>query len=64
MKQELLGNVYGENFSTGYAGNVYDKNYLSPTIRTCQGGGNQPMVVVNVTNNPTNTCRNTEDQKQ
>ena len=28
-----------------YAGNVYEKNNLCPTINTCQGGGKQPMIV-------------------
>lgn len=43
----LLGNIYGKQFGTGYAGNVWDKEYYCPTIRTCQGGGgNQPMVIV------------------
>ena len=31
-----LGNVYGEQFGTGYAGNVWDKNSISPTIMTQQ----------------------------
>lgn len=34
----LLGNIYGKQFGTGYAGNVWDKEYYCPTIRTCQGG--------------------------
>ena len=33
-----LGNVYGSQFGTGYAGNVWDKNYYCPTLRTMQGG--------------------------
>lgn len=40
-----LGNLYGEDRGTGYAGNVWDKNGLSPTIETCQGGNRQPMIV-------------------
>lgn len=40
----VLGNVYGK-FGTGYAGNVCDKNYYCPTLRTMQGG-NQPMIIV------------------
>lgn len=35
----LLGNVYGSQFGTGYAGNVWDKDYYCPTLRTMQGGG-------------------------
>jgi DNA (cytosine-5)-methyltransferase 1 len=45
QKVRLLGNIYGENFGTGYAGNVYDSNYLSPTLTNMQGGGRQPMII-------------------
>lgn len=32
-----LGNIFG--FTGGnYAGNVYDKNYMCPTLNTMQGG--------------------------
>lgn len=41
-----LGNIYGEKFGTGYAGNVWDKNGLSPTLVTCTGGGRQPHIIV------------------
>lgn len=44
MVERKLGNIYG--FTGGnYAGNVYDQEFLSPTINTCQGGGKQPMIV-------------------
>lgn len=46
QKVRLLGNIYGENFGTGYAGNVYDSNYLSPTLTNMQGGGRQPMITI------------------
>lgn len=39
-----IGNIYGEQFGTGYAGNVWDKNGISPTITTCTGGGRQPHI--------------------
>lgn len=42
-----IENVYGEQFGTGYAGNVWDKESISPTIMTMQGGGRQPHVVDN-----------------
>lgn len=45
-----LFNIYGENKGTGFAGNVWDKNYISPTITTCQGGNRQPMVEEDVNN--------------
>ena len=40
-----LGNIFG--FTGGnYAGNVYDQNYMCPTLHTMQGGGyKQPMIV-------------------
>lgn len=44
METKHLGNVYGEQYGTGYAGNVWDKNGLSPTLMNMQGGGRQPMV--------------------
>ena len=41
-----LGNIYGEHCGTGYAGNVWDKDAISPTLMTMQGGNRQPMVIV------------------
>ena len=39
-----LGNIFG--FTGGnYAGNVYDKYHLSPTLNTMQGGCKQPMII-------------------
>lgn len=43
-----LGNVYGEQFGTGYAGNVGDKNAMCPTLMTMQGGGRQPHIVTGI----------------
>ena len=40
-----LGNIYGEQFGTGYAGNVWDSNGISPALMTMQGGNRQPLVV-------------------
>lgn len=39
-----LGNIYGKNRGTGFAGNVWDKDCISPTITTCQGGGREPHI--------------------
>lgn len=41
-----LGNIYGEQFGTGYAGNVWDKEAICPTLMTMQGGNRQPLVTV------------------
>ena len=47
MEVIRLGNIYG--FDGGnYAGNVYEKNALAPTVLNMQGGGRQPMIVENV----------------
>lgn len=42
-----LGNIYNENFGSGYAGNVWDINGCCPTITTSQGGGREPMICQN-----------------
>lgn len=39
-----LGNIYGENFGTGYAVNVWDKNGISPTLTTMSDGGREPII--------------------
>lgn len=42
--ERRLGNIFG--FDGGnYAGNVYDKNYMCPTLNTMQGGCKQPMII-------------------
>ena len=44
VSEKRLGNIYG--FDGGnYAGNVYDTESLAPTIRTYQGGNQQPMII-------------------
>lgn len=43
-----LGNVYGEQFGTGYAGNVWDTNAISPALMTMQGGGRQPHIMCGI----------------
>jgi len=40
-----IGNLYGDDRGTGFAGNVWNKNAISPTITTCQGGGREPMIL-------------------
>lgn len=40
-----LGNVYGEQFGTGYAGNAWDTEAISPALMTMQGGGIQPHII-------------------
>lgn len=45
MKQKRLGNIYGEDRGTGFAGNVWDKECISPSLTTSQGGMREPMIV-------------------
>lgn len=53
IEEKPLGNIY--RFDGGnYAGNVYDDEMLSPTIRTYQGGNQQPMIVAMRGRNPDN----------
>ena len=40
-----IGNIYGDNRGTGFAGNVWDKEFISPTITTCGGGNREPMIM-------------------
>ena len=48
MKQIRIGNIYGDYYGTGYAGNVWDTNGLCPALMTMQGGGRQPMIIDNL----------------
>ena len=49
----LNGNVHSARFlgsllnqGPGFAGAVWDKNYLLPTLTTMSGGGRQPIIIV------------------
>lgn len=53
IQEKRLGNIY--SFDGGnYAGNVSDKECISPTLKTMQGGNSQPMVVAMRGRNPDN----------
>lgn len=53
MEERRIGNIYG--FDGGnFAGNVYDKDSCSPTIRTYQGGNQQPCIVAMCGRKPDN----------
>ena len=45
MEVNRIGNIFGDDKGTGFAGNVWDKDHLSPTLNTMQGGYKQPMIV-------------------
>lgn len=38
MEIQRIGNIYGDEFGTGYAGNVFLADGLSPTLTNMQGG--------------------------
>lgn len=46
MQERRLGNLYGENKGTGFAGNVWDTNTVCPCLTTMGGGNRQPMIIV------------------
>lgn len=45
-RPKRLFNIYGE-YGTGFAGNVWATEYISPTIETCGGGNRQPLIMEN-----------------
>lgn len=53
MDEKKQGNIYGFA-SDNFAGNVYDDKAVSPTIRTYQGGNQQPCIVAMRGRNPDN----------
>ena len=40
-----IGNYLNETYGGNYAGNVYDRKYVTPNITTMTGGGREPMVI-------------------
>ena len=37
-----IGNIYGNNRGTGFAGNVWHKEGIAPTLTTMGGGNGNP----------------------
>ena len=60
---ERIGNIYGEDRGTGFAGNVWNKDKLSPTITTCMGGAREPMII-DVEKNDENIQDNSKQGKK
>lgn len=46
VEPHRIFNIYGEDKGTGFAGNVWDKESISPTLTTSQGGNRQPLIMV------------------
>ena len=40
-----IGNIFGADRGTGFAGNIWDKQGIAPTITTCGGGYREPMIM-------------------
>ena len=40
-----IGNIYGDNRGTGFAGNVWHKEGIAPTLTTMGGGNREPIIV-------------------
>ena len=40
-----IGNLYGENRGTGFAGNIWDTGGISPALTTMGGGNREPIIV-------------------
>lgn len=45
VELKRLGNIYGEDKGYSFAGNVWDKNGLSPALMTAQGGNREPLII-------------------
>ena len=46
VKANRLFNIYGDDKGTSFAGNVWDKETISPTLTNMQGGNRQPMIMI------------------
>lgn len=40
-----IGNIFGDDRGTGFAGNIWDKEAIAPTVTTCGGGYREPMIM-------------------
>lgn len=62
LREKKLGNLNG--FTGGsFAGNVYDKSYLCPSITTMGGGNRQPMILEKLNENVDSGNERKESQK-
>ena len=50
-EQYFIGNINRPDFGTGYAGGVWDKNNISHTLTTMQGGGRQSHIMTGIVSN-------------
>lgn len=49
-----LFNIYGDNRGTGFAGNVWDTQAVSPSLITMQGGNREPLITTDTEAKPLN----------
>lgn len=45
IKPKRLGNLYGEDKGTSFAGNLWATDVISPTLTSMQGGLRQPLII-------------------
>ena len=43
-----IGNLYGENRGTGFAGNIWETEGISPALTTMGGGGNREPIIMEI----------------
>ena len=40
-----IGNLYGDNRGTGFAGNIWETEGISPALTTMGGGNREPIIM-------------------
>lgn len=43
-----IGNLYGENRGTGFAGNIWETEGISPALTTMGGGENREPIIMEI----------------
>lgn len=49
-KTNRLFNIYGTDRGTGFAGNIWSVDHLSPALTTMGGGNREPLIIDNMDN--------------
>lgn len=62
IKPIRLFNIYGEDKGTGFAGNVWDINTVSPTLTTMGGGNRQPLILTKGGNTEVNVAIKSDEK--
>lgn len=46
IKHKGIGNLFSGEKGGNFGGNIFDQNYLAPTLTTMRGGHTQPLIIV------------------